>query len=80
MPQFSKPAFAPIPQPDFFLYLQLFSKPIVLASASPTQDISVPQSLRSAKAFPPSIPIKVKDLGPSMADEVQKNRAVRRGN
>ena len=78
MLQFPKPVFEPTPQPDFFLYLQWFSRPIVLASANPMQDISAPESLQSAKAFPPSIPKEAKDLLLSMADEVRKNGVVRR--
>jgi len=74
--QFSKPAFVPIPQLDWILlHPQSFSTLKALASTNPTQGISAPQSSYSAKAFPPSIPKKVKVLllGLSMADEVQKN-------
>ena len=62
-----------IPQLDFFLHSQSFSRPNALASASPMQDISTP-------VIVPSIPKKLKDLGPCTADEVQKNHVTRWGN
>ena len=56
-----------------FSPLTSFSRPNALASASPMQDISTP-------VIVPSIPKKLKDLGPCTADEVQKNHVTRWGN